>query len=215
MIRIVALALLLVAAPVMAQPTTTAKQEAERLYETGTQHYNLGEYDKAIAIYKDAYRTFPNPYFLYNIAQSYRRAGELQQALSFYKSFLNALPDPPNRAEVDDRIRELEAALQSQAQANSASPTAPVSPEGPRVPPPAEAVAHLPKRAATAPTPAPLTVPLQAEPRDDASHPIYKRWWFWVGIGVVAAGATSIAVMSGGDDTPASDLGNYPVLRTR
>lgn len=210
--RIIVLALLLVAVPAaMAQPTE--KQQAKQLYEAGTQHYNLGEYEQAIARYKDAYRLVANPYFLYNIAQAYRRAGDPEQALSFYKSFLNALPDAPIRVEVEEHIRQLEAAVQKQAQATSASPTAPVSPDGPeknakppRLPTPAEAVARLPQR----PAPSAITAPL-AEPRD--SPPIYKRWWFWVGVGVLAAGASTAAVIASGDDAPpGSDLGNYPVL---
>lgn len=220
-IIVLVLASLLVAAPALAQPrpTAAAKKQASQLYEAGTQHFNLGEYEQAIARYKDAYRVVANPYFLYNIAQAYRRAGDSQQALSFYKSFLNALPDAPIRAEVEARIEELEAALRSQTQASTASPTAPVSPDGPtraeqpagkppRLPTPAEAVARLPQRPAPEPTTAPL-----AEPRAGSSSPLYKRWWFWVGVGVLAAGASTAAVMASGDDGPPdSDLGNYPVF---
>lgn len=45
-------------------------------------------------------------------------------------------------------------------------------------------------------------------------RPIYKRWWFWTAIGVVAAGTTAalLATQLGGDDrTPVGDLGTINV----
>ncbi len=42
------------------------------------------------------------------------------------------------------------------------------------------------------------------------SPPIYKRWWFWTGIGVVAAGASIGIIEAGKSSPPATDLGNVP-----
>jgi hypothetical protein len=81
------------------------------------------------------------------------------------------------------------------------------------LPTPAEAVAAR-ARTDTAP-PAASTIPLamtRAARDDSGSHPIYKKWWFWVGVGVVAAGASTAAVMAGSDTPPSSDLGNFPVF---
>ena len=43
----------------------------------------------------------------------------------------------------------------------------------------------------------------------EPTKPIYKKWWFWTGVGVVAAGAGvgTYLVLSGGP--PGTDLGNY------
>ena len=43
------------------------------------------------------------------------------------------------------------------------------------------------------PPPRPRAAPLAAAPVAQ-STPIYRRWWFWTGIAVVAAGATAGAV---------------------
>jgi tetratricopeptide (TPR) repeat protein len=42
-----------------------------------------------------------------------------------------------------------------------------------------------------------------------ARRPVYKRWWFWAGLGVAAAAGTTGAVYAtGGGALPGSDLGN-------
>ena len=39
--------------------------------------------------------------------------------------------------------------------------------------------------------------------------PVYKKWWFWTGIGVVAIGGTAAIYASGGGSSPpTTDLGN-------
>ncbi len=42
------------------------------------------------------------------------------------------------------------------------------------------------------------------------SRPIYKKWWFWTGVAVVAvaAGATTLALTGSGGGLPTTDLGN-------
>jgi hypothetical protein len=52
-------------------------------------------------------------------------------------------------------------------------------------------------------------VPKQVAAQETAGVPIYKRWWFWTAIGVVAVGATvGIIAGSGGDDwTPTGNMG--------
>lgn len=46
--------------------------------------------------------------------------------------------------------------------------------------------------------------------RRAASPPVYKTWWFWTGLGVVAvaSGAGIYAASSGGGGPPTTDLGN-------
>jgi hypothetical protein len=49
----------------------------------------------------------------------------------------------------------------------------------------------------------------QPGPAPEGARPIYARWWFWVGIGVVVAGATAAALVlrSGGSNTPSCPAG--------
>ena len=186
------------------KPDAKVEAEARRLYDDGTRAYNLGEYAQAIAAYKEAYRLVGNAFFLLNIAQAYRLSNDPRNARQFYKSFLNAKPDAANRAEIERRIVEMEEALAKTPEPSSA-PDAGVpaaSPDaGVRVPTPEE-VARL---AQPSPTPAPTPV------QDAPSRPIYKKWWFWTGLVVVAAGtaATILLLSEDPNSAPGSDLGTF------
>ena len=46
-------------------------------------------------------------------------------------------------------------------------------------------------------------------PKKQPDKPIYKKWWFWTGVGVVAVGGTAAVFASGGGSSPpTTDLGN-------
>src|SRR5262245_8481114 len=45
--------------------------------------------------------------------------------------------------------------------------------------------------------------------KKEGPRPIYKKWWFWTGVGVVAVGGTAAIYASGGGSSPpTTDLGN-------
>lgn len=45
--------------------------------------------------------------------------------------------------------------------------------------------------------------------KKEKPKPIYKKWWFWTGVGVVAVGGTAAIYASGGGSSPpGTDLGN-------
>jgi hypothetical protein len=55
----------------------------------------------------------------------------------------------------------------------------------------------------------PVTPP--PPPPPGRTTPIYKAWWFWTGVAVVAGGVTAIAIATSDDGgLPASDFGNIP-----
>jgi len=196
-------------APAPAPAPADPAREAKRLFDEGTKSYNLGEYDDAIALWKQGYRLLDKPIFLYNIGQGYRLSGNLRQAVIFYKSYVNAAPTAKDRAEVDARIAELEAAIKREDEAKNAAPTGP----GPAEPPPERPKIVAPDKVVErAPPVLPAPPPAAGESR---ARPIYKKWWFWTGVvGVVALGAavTVIALRDDGAGTPSSDLGNFPVF---
>jgi hypothetical protein len=109
-----AYALLLVPALALAQPKTP-----DDWYKEGENHYNLGNFQEAIAAFKQAFALetvdSKKSAYLYNIAQSYRFAKDCSNAQFFYKRFL-ALRDTDKskplaadkRAEIEARIKELE-----------------------------------------------------------------------------------------------------------
>ena len=88
---------------------------AREKFSAGERAYNLGEFDKAVALFKEAYEAEPDPAFLFNIAQSYRQAGDCKEAVFFYKRYLALKQNdtkkplrPEVKAEVEKRIVELE-----------------------------------------------------------------------------------------------------------
>src|SRR5689334_21413543 len=88
-----------------------ATDEARKFYDQGTKYYALGRFPEAIENYEKAFEIKPDPIFLYNIAQAHRLNNNFERAKFFYKSFLRQMPDAPNRADVEKRISEMDAAL--------------------------------------------------------------------------------------------------------
>jgi len=195
----------------IAKPKSTDKDlAAKQAYEEATKAYNLGKFDKAIEAYERAYDLKPDPVFLFNIAQSHRLNNNFKQALFFYKSFLRNAPDAPNRAQIEERIAELEEWVAKQQVTANAPPVGTAEPEGDgrsNIPSPdetAEAGEDEGEEVAAAPA-APA-------PRDGGgSRPIYKKWWFWAGIGAVAIGTTAIVIATTGDDGSSAPDAHFPV----
>jgi tetratricopeptide (TPR) repeat protein len=98
----------------MAQATRAPGAEGDKVaakahYEAATRLYDIKEWARAIEEYKAAYLSKPDPAFLFNIGQCYRKLGRQAQALEFYKEFLKkAQPDDPNRPNVEARVSEME-----------------------------------------------------------------------------------------------------------
>lgn len=64
------------------------KAEADKHYQLGKRHYNLNEWDEAIGEFKAAYKLFPDPVNLFNIAQAYRLKGKnCTNAAQFYANY--------------------------------------------------------------------------------------------------------------------------------
>jgi len=100
---------LLVTATAVAQPAPPDPQtRAKELYNQGTKHFNLREYPEAVVAFKEAYRLYSEPLFLFNIAQAYRLSGDCLDAHGFYKTYLRVSPTAPDRAKVEKFIAELE-----------------------------------------------------------------------------------------------------------
>lgn len=133
------------APPVAAEPRTDKERStlARQAFEEGKKAYNVGDFDRAIELWKQAYEYRDDPIFLYNIAQSYRQKGDAQKAIFFYRAYTRESPRAKNRAEVEARIVEL------QKIASAPPPPEPPKPEPepppPPPPPPAPAVTVEPE----------------------------------------------------------------------
>jgi tetratricopeptide (TPR) repeat protein len=147
---------------------------AKRHFYAGEKLFALGRFSDALAEYEAAFDAKPLPAFLFNIGQCHRNLHDYDAAIFSFRKYLSLLPDAPNKAEVEDLIRELEA-----AQARDK----------------AEADQRAAERARAA-----------AAAHDD-DHPLYKRWWLWTGVGVVAAG-TATYFLTRDRGIPSTDLGN-------
>src|SRR3954452_20947179 len=112
-------AILLLAIACALPPAAHAADEkpvaaAKKLFQSGTKHFDLNEFDAALSDFKEGYRLMDDPVFLYNIAQCYRLTNHNIDAARFYKSYLRRKPDAANRKEVEIKIRALEDAMASE-----------------------------------------------------------------------------------------------------
>jgi hypothetical protein len=160
------------------EESRSAKLEAKARFTSGQRHYNLNELVEALADFKDAYRLYPDPVFLFNLGQCERQLGHHEEAIRFYRNFLREEPKAPNRQEVVRKIEEMEAAIKSrppEADKPTSSPGVPTpeaaTPPTETAPPPIEVA--TPPRAASPPEPAPATPAAGAPPQAEtpASKP--------------------------------------------
>lgn len=176
------------------------KEEAKSRYNAGLSHYNLNEFAQALQEFKEAYRLYPDPVFLFNAGQCERQLDHYEEAIAFYRSFLRNQPKAPNRNDVKRKIEEMETALKTRpgppsepAQLDDPAqtgmtPPATVPPPAPISPTSAEEKPVAPAADSNQPTteadttmatpleakPIPLHVPLTAPPPPAPSNPVTR-----------------------------------------
>jgi tetratricopeptide (TPR) repeat protein len=169
-------------APALAENKAVAREA----YAEGTKFYDLNEFDKALTEFRRAYLNYEEPSFLFNIAQCHRALGNGAEAIKFYRSYLRKSPNASNRDDVLRLISTLEASIAKAKEAATIPPKDLAPPAEVKPIPPAPE----PKPAAQQPTPAPVTVTTREAPASTAGRaPLYKKWWLWTTVGLVAAGA--------------------------
>jgi tetratricopeptide (TPR) repeat protein len=157
-----AVAAALTSVPAPARADDEATEQARQHYLKGTKYFDLGQWEDAIAEYREAYKLRSDPAFLFNLATAYRRKGDLQPALDLYKNYLIANPDSPKRSDIEKRIRTLEKEMKHRPPATAVARPSEPAPAPPAIP----AAAPAPEPATTpvlapvsAPAPAPVPVP--------------------------------------------------------
>jgi len=85
---------------------------ARKHYQKGVLHYDLGEFDQAIAEFRQAYALSPAPALLFDLGQAHRLKHDPERALHFYRAYLRAVPDAKNRADAQGWIDRLQAQVQ-------------------------------------------------------------------------------------------------------
>lgn len=104
--HVVWFALLALAAPVRAQDPQSDRAKAQ--YLKAQSAYEHGDYREALRRFEAAYGEKPVPALLFNIGQCHRNLHDYDAAIFSYRKYLSLLPDAPNKAEVEDLIRDLE-----------------------------------------------------------------------------------------------------------
>ena len=162
------------------------EQQARTLFADGQKAYDVGEFERALTLYSEAYKLKPLPGFLFNIGQCHRQLGNFERAGFFYGRFIdNSNTEAPNV----ELARELMAdVLRRQAEKDTAEKRA--------------AQEKAERRAADAPVAPPLTPvevsTLPPPPPPVLEEPVTKKAWFWVVIGgavVAAAGGITAGVL--------------------
>lgn len=166
------------AAPPADKSSDARVQEARAFFAVGLNHFQQGEYDAAIVAFQAGYRLKPLPLFLFNIAQSARKAKKAQLAIDYYQQYIaqetagGVQQLAEARVQLDLLKREL---------ATAPPPVAPTAGSPATAPPPVN-VGVI----AAGPT-APLV---------SASHdrPWWKRAWFWGAVAGVAVAGTAVGL---------------------
>jgi tetratricopeptide (TPR) repeat protein len=188
--------------------TVGRADDAKAHYQKATAHFAVGEYHDAAIEYEEAFKLKQDPAILFNAAQSFRLAGETQKALLLYNNIVKLYPGTQYAKDSKERIQKL-------AESGTSPPAAPPPAEpAPVAPPPVTPLAPAPAvTAAIPPATAPSAIVSSPPPSPAEEHPIYTRWWFWTGVGVVVVGAVvaGIALSSGG--TTSTPWNNLPPVQ--
>lgn len=162
----------------------------------GRAAFARADYAKALEVFSVLFAEKGEPVYLRNIGRCYQKLEKPQQAIHSFREYLRKERGltAEERGEVDGFIKEMEdlKAAQTKAGAPPVGPASPVAPPSLNLaaaPPPSPAAPSL--LVAEAPPPA------SSDRSDDG--PIYKRWWFWAGVGavVLAGTVTALALSSG------------------
>ncbi len=173
-------------APTPSPSPTPATNSADEAYQRGRSHYDLHEWDQAIAEFKEAYRLRPDAPSLFNIAQSYRLKGDCAQAASFYKTYRRNFPAEKNIARVDQFITEMEACTK---QATTTLPPDGKTGDGGTTTRPADAGTQTGGTGANG-----SGTPLPAQPSDSPAPRIPRGFL----IGSIAAAGVGVGCVIGG-----------------
>jgi RNA polymerase-interacting CarD/CdnL/TRCF family regulator len=195
---LLAVAVILAAAPRARGANVESRQRAAK------KACLLGDVDKGAEILADLYVETNDETYIYNQGRCFEQNGKNEQAVLRFKEYLRKAKNlrPADRDGVLKKISELQGATgQRQTDAPGPAPEPSSRPSTLPVPQTTPAPAEPPV-ASAADTLRISQPPPPSEPA--ASPPIYKRWWFWTGIGAVVAGAVVTAILLGTRSAPQS-----------
>lgn len=119
-------------------PTDADVEGAKGAHKAATQFFERGDYERALAYWRDAYGfDCSRPPLLLNIASAYEKKGDKAAAVAVLELFLTRAKDSPDAPVVQEKITNLRNAMDAERAAATPqpSPTTPVTEPAP--PPPA------------------------------------------------------------------------------
>ncbi|MBN9688443.1 MULTISPECIES: tetratricopeptide repeat protein [unclassified Corallococcus] len=203
---------------------TAADDQAREKFSEGNLAYDLGEFDRALKAFSEAYRLKPLPAFLFNIAQCHRQLNNPSRAAFFYRRYLSLSQGEPANADV---VRELIAEMDTKARVQEEQRRERERFARDRELQKAREQAALAEaraneaRLAANPSAAPekdgasqalaMQVPdASVKTEAEASKPWTRRWYVWAGAGAVAllaGGAVWVATAPNPRDTTLGTVG--------
>ncbi|MEM7137222.1 MAG: hypothetical protein AAF500_11620 [Myxococcota bacterium] len=90
---------------------------AKKAFAAGTRAYENGDFEAALARFRQAYKLTKSPDLLYNIATVSDRMRRDVDALNAYEGYISARPNSPDREHVQGRIEVLRAAIEARERA--------------------------------------------------------------------------------------------------
>jgi len=200
----------------VAPASADKKDDARALVASADTHFKLGEFQAALDEYSKAYELYPAPPLLFNLGQCQRNLKNWDRAIFFFEGYLRKRPDAPNRAVVEDLLKEAHGELDKQDAANAdaaiaAQKRAAEEAEQHRLDAEAErhrldALAEQQRIEAAARAAEDRRLAAARAPDDH----IYQKWWFWTAVGSAALVLGGTAYYFSGSTTfvePTGSLG--------
>ena len=90
-------------------------EEARHLFEAARRAFDDGRLEEALDLFQRSYERSERPQLLYNIGTTADRLRRNELALESFEAYLEAIPDAPERANIEARIRVIRQELSGEA----------------------------------------------------------------------------------------------------
>lgn len=105
-------------------PTPEDTEGAKGAVKGGVHFEDLGDYDRAIQYFKDAYNLDCTvPKLIIMVGRVQEKKGDRASAISTYEAYLQRAPNSPEASTIAEKVKNLKAALQPPPPAASAAPS--------------------------------------------------------------------------------------------
>jgi tetratricopeptide (TPR) repeat protein len=95
----------------LAYAADTKKERAKEIFVSAKERYDNKEYTEALAGFEELLRVSGSAAVYLNIAQCQRLMGQYEEAVLSYRKFLEGNPKTPHRAQIEEKVLEMEVAL--------------------------------------------------------------------------------------------------------